>query len=369
MSAASAGSVCVSSATTSSPAWRALSSDGTIALESDGVIIRPFAPAEIRLSTAATCDSLSPSFLPAKDCNSPPSSLALASAPSFILTKNGFVSVLVIRPTLNASPPPPPLPPLDDAPPPLSLPQAVTPAARASADATANAPRAWISDLIRSLPLLLVSGPDRRETTFSERVLAPQRHAVKQLVKTNSEWTTARRGRMVPNRGNVYRATADDEGGGPRRRRDLTASTLRRADRQSASIGLIIEDVSNPFFSAVHRGVEDVARPHGVLTFVGSSDELPERERELAETFGARGVDGLVIVPCAPDQSYLMRDRDAGTALVFVDRPPRFMPGHAVVSDNVGGARRAVEHLVAAGHTRIAFLGDRLDVFTAQERQ
>ena len=54
-------------------------------------------------------------------------------------------------------------------------------------------------------------------------------------------------------------------------RRDLTASTLRRADRQSASIGLIIEDVSNPFFSAVHRGVEDVARPRGVLTFVGSS--------------------------------------------------------------------------------------------------
>ena len=55
-------------------------------------------------------------------------------------------------------------------------------------------------------------------------------------------------------------------------RRDITASTLRRADRQSASIGLIIEDVSNPFFSAVHRGVEDVARPRGVLTFVGSSD-------------------------------------------------------------------------------------------------
>ena len=152
-------------------------------------------------------------------------------------------------------------------------------------------------------------------------------------------------------------------------RRDLTASTLRRADRQSASIGLIIEDVSNPFFSAVHRGVEDVARPRGVLTFVGSSDEQPERERELAETFGARGVDGLVIVPCAPDQSYLMRDRDAGTALVFVDRPPRFIPGHAVVSDNLGGARGAVEHLRAAGHTRIAFLGDRLDVSTAHERQ
>jgi LacI family transcriptional regulator len=152
-------------------------------------------------------------------------------------------------------------------------------------------------------------------------------------------------------------------------RRDLTASTLRRADRQSASIGLIIEDVSNPFFSAVHRGVEDVARSRGVLTFVGSSDERPAREVELAEAFGARGVDGLVIVPCATDQSYLRRDQQAGTALVFVDRPPRFIPGDAVVSDNVGGARTAVEHLIAQGHERIAFLGDRLSVFTAVERR
>ena len=152
-------------------------------------------------------------------------------------------------------------------------------------------------------------------------------------------------------------------------RRDLTASTLRRADRHSASIGLIIEDVSNPFFSAVHRGVEDVARPRGVLTFVGSSDEMPTRERELAEAFGARGVDGLVIVPCASDQSYLMRDHRAGTALVFVDRPPRYMPGDAVVCDNIGGARSAVEHLLAAGHRRIAFLGDRVGVFTAIERR
>jgi LacI family transcriptional regulator len=151
-------------------------------------------------------------------------------------------------------------------------------------------------------------------------------------------------------------------------RRDLTASTLRRADRLSASIGLIIADVSNPFFSALHRGVEDVARLHGVLTFVGSSDEKPERERELAEAFGARGVDGLVIVPCATDQSYLLREHQAGTALVFVDRPPRFMHGDAVVSDNAGGAHAAVAHLIAHGHRQIAFLGDRLSVFTATER-
>jgi LacI family transcriptional regulator len=152
-------------------------------------------------------------------------------------------------------------------------------------------------------------------------------------------------------------------------RRDLMASTLRRTDRLSSTIGLIIEDVANPFFSAVHRGVEDEARVHGALTFAGSSDEDPERERELAEAFAARGVDGLVIVPCGTDQGYLVRERNAGTALVFVDRPPCFLEADAVVSDNFGGARAAVEHLIAAGHRRIGLLADRPSVFTAAERR
>src|SRR6478735_12789732 len=151
-------------------------------------------------------------------------------------------------------------------------------------------------------------------------------------------------------------------------RHNLTASTLRRADRQSASIGLIFEDVSNPFFGAVHRGVEDVARTRGVLTLVGSSDEEPERELELAEAFGARGVDGLIVATAVADSSYLARERAAGVALVFVDRPPSFLDADTVVSDNFGGASQAVEHLLAAGHRRIGFLGDRPDVYTASER-
>jgi len=151
-------------------------------------------------------------------------------------------------------------------------------------------------------------------------------------------------------------------------RHNLTASTLRRADRQSATIGVIFEDVSNPFFGSVHRGVEDVARQRGVLTFVGSSDEQPDRERELADAFMARGVDGLIVASAVSDNAYLLRERAAGLALAFVDRPPRFIDADAVVSDNVGGARAAVEHLLAGGHRRIAFLGDRPDMFTAAER-
>jgi LacI family transcriptional regulator len=151
-------------------------------------------------------------------------------------------------------------------------------------------------------------------------------------------------------------------------RRDHLASTLRRADRQSASLGLVLEDVANPFFATLHRAVEEVARRRGVIAFAGSCDEDPERERELADAFATRGVDGLLIAPAGADQGYLARDREAGVALVFVDRPPAGIEGDAVLSDNRGGAAAAVAHLVAHGHERIAFLGDRPQIFTAAER-
>lgn len=151
-------------------------------------------------------------------------------------------------------------------------------------------------------------------------------------------------------------------------RRNHTASSLRRADRQTASIGIAWEDVSNPFFSAVQRGIEEAARKHDVITLVGSSDEDPDRESALVEAFCSRGVDGLIMAPTTGDHSYLERDRALGMAIVFVDRPPCFLDADDVVSDNAGGADRAVSHLISGGHRRIAFLGDRPDIYTASAR-
>ena len=149
--------------------------------------------------------------------------------------------------------------------------------------------------------------------------------------------------------------------------RDLNASTLRRADRASGSIGLLVTDVGNPFFAAVMRGIEDVARVHGSVTVAASSDEDPARERELAAALAARQVDGLVLVPTGDDNGYL-RDRRTPIPLVFIDRPPRYLDADTVLSDNAGGTRTAVEHLRRHGHQRIAFLGDRHELYTAAER-
>jgi LacI family transcriptional regulator len=152
-------------------------------------------------------------------------------------------------------------------------------------------------------------------------------------------------------------------------RRDDAASALRRADRVSSSIGIVFEDVANPFLSYVHRGIEDVARARGVWTFAASAEERSELERELALALCARRIDGLIIVPAAgADHSYLARERDAGIALVFVDRPPAFLDADAVLSDNVEATSRAVLGFGQRGHRRIAFLCDSIELYTAQAR-
>jgi LacI family transcriptional regulator len=151
-------------------------------------------------------------------------------------------------------------------------------------------------------------------------------------------------------------------------RRDDAASALRRSDRVSSSIGLVFEDVANPFLSYVHRAIEDVARARGVLTFAASADERPELERELALAFCARRIDGLIIVPAGADHSYLARERDAGIALVFVDRPPAFLDADTVLSDNAEATARAIRGMAGRGHRRIGFLSDRADLYTARAR-
>lgn len=149
---------------------------------------------------------------------------------------------------------------------------------------------------------------------------------------------------------------------------NLSARNLRRSDGKTNAIGLILEDVANPFSSSIHRAIEDVARQHGVVVFAGSVDEDPERERDLARSFTSRRVDGLIIIPTGRDQSYLALEQKNGIALVFVDRPPSLQDADYVGSDNESGGQQAAEHLIKHGHTRIAYLGDSELISTTHER-
>jgi LacI family transcriptional regulator len=160
------------------------------------------------------------------------------------------------------------------------------------------------------------------------------------------------------------RAAADKLGYRP----NLTAANLRRTGGRTNTIGLLLEDVSNPFSSVVHRAVENYARGQNVLVLAGSLDEDPERERGLTRTLIDRRVDGVIIMPASEDHLYLVPEQRAGVSFVFIDRPPSPLLADAVLSDNRGGARAAVRHLLGGGRTRVAYLGDDLGVYTARQR-
>jgi LacI family transcriptional regulator len=149
---------------------------------------------------------------------------------------------------------------------------------------------------------------------------------------------------------------------------NVGASNLRRLHGRTATVGLLLQDVANPFSAALHRAVEDIAFGRGVMVFSASVDESPEREHALVTALAARRVDGLIIAPAGDDQGYLEPERRAGTVIVCVDRIAVNLDVDSVVVTNLGGAAQGVRHLIAGGHRRIAYLGDHPHIFTATER-
>jgi LacI family transcriptional regulator len=143
---------------------------------------------------------------------------------------------------------------------------------------------------------------------------------------------------------------------------------LRRANQRTGTIGLLLDDVGNPFSSALYRAIEDVARRHDTLVFAGSSDEDPTREEKMVRTLASRRVDGLIVVPASRSQSGLMHIQRLDRPIVFVDRPALFHDADSVTVDNRAGSSRAIAHMASYGHRRIAFLGDTADLWTSAER-
>lgn len=149
--------------------------------------------------------------------------------------------------------------------------------------------------------------------------------------------------------------------------RNDAAAHLRRRDQASHSIGLVIEDVTNPFYSQLLKAAEDITRPRGYLLIAASSEASPAAEREILESFFTRRVDGILLVPASGDYAFLQRERDRGTPIVSIDRPAPGLDMDTVLAANSDGVRAGVSHLVAHGHRRIGFIGD-VARFTGQER-
>ncbi|MFC8801719.1 LacI family DNA-binding transcriptional regulator [Promicromonospora sp. NPDC057138] len=150
-------------------------------------------------------------------------------------------------------------------------------------------------------------------------------------------------------------------------RRNAVAADLARGGF-SRLVGFITGDLANEFYSALASGIERELREHGLQLLTASSDEDPERESSLTGELLERRVGALIVTPAGADHSALRGEIAAGLTVVVVDRPAAGIDVDTVVIDNRGGTRAAVEHLLAHGHRRIAFVGDEPHLWTYQER-
>jgi LacI family transcriptional regulator len=137
---------------------------------------------------------------------------------------------------------------------------------------------------------------------------------------------------------------------------------------RSYTIGVLVPDLTNPLFPPIVRGIQDRLEQAGYTPLIANTDNDPERERNDFEAMRARQVDGVITATARLDHGLLDEMAAAGLPIVLVNRrlDDGLLP--SATADDREGARLAVAHLAALGHTRIAHLGGPQDVSTGHSR-
>ncbi|TMC88577.1 MAG: LacI family transcriptional regulator [Chloroflexi bacterium] len=148
--------------------------------------------------------------------------------------------------------------------------------------------------------------------------------------------------------------------------RNSLAQSLKK--QTSQTIGLIVSDITNPFFTSVVRGVENVANARGYSLILGNSDEDLKKEMGYMHLLESKRADGLIVAFTLGNHEYLHSWPAHRLPLVGIDRLPDNVSIDAVLIDNVAGARHAVEHLITLGHERIGIVTGLPGITTTEER-
>ncbi len=138
---------------------------------------------------------------------------------------------------------------------------------------------------------------------------------------------------------------------------------------RTRTIGVVVPDITNPYFAAVVKGMESATRDRGYRILLGNSDESGEREGDLLADM-VHQVDGVILAPATEGDRTPLRLRDAGVPVVFVDRD--LVGGEqfdSVLVNNHEGGRQAAGHLLALGHTRIGAINGGQDTTPGRGRR
>jgi LacI family transcriptional regulator len=151
-------------------------------------------------------------------------------------------------------------------------------------------------------------------------------------------------------------------------RRDAIARSLRRSS--TGTLGLIVSDISNPFFGDMVRGLEDAVYgrtdPYNII--LCNTDEDDEKERKYLDVLRERRVDAIVMVPAGGNRAYLRELASDGFPIVFADRYLTNVTADSVVVNNREASREVVSRLTEVGHRRIAVMRADLNASAIEDR-
>ncbi len=147
---------------------------------------------------------------------------------------------------------------------------------------------------------------------------------------------------------------------------NLAAQSLREG--RSHIIGIVLSDISNPFFSSLARLFEDISSNYDYTVFFGSSDERPERMKKIVGNLINRGVDGLIVVPCENTKNFLTNLSNHSVPIVLLDRYFADSNIKFVGLNNFAATYEATKYLIEHHHQRPTIVAYDINLIHMQER-
>lgn len=147
---------------------------------------------------------------------------------------------------------------------------------------------------------------------------------------------------------------------------NLAARGLRSGT--TGTLGVVVSDISNPFFAQIARDIEDAADKMGRTVFFGSSDESAEKMKTLISGLINRGVDGLIVVPCEHSEDTIRELCKNRIPLVLLDRNFDEINASYVVLNNFDAAYKATRHLMDSGYKKVGIIAYDVKLNHMQER-
>jgi LacI family transcriptional regulator len=149
-------------------------------------------------------------------------------------------------------------------------------------------------------------------------------------------------------------------------RLDQVARSLTR--RETQTLGLVVADITNPFYAETARSIVETARGHGYNVILCNTDNLPQLQEEYVEVLRQRRVDGIIFGSVFLHDPVVEALIDSGYPCLMYNRRLRSRRGNYIVLDNVRASRDVTHHLLRLGHRRIGFIAGLRETSTAADR-